>query len=298
MRLLAVCAVAFAFGFLGSMPLAGPIAVMVVSRAARRAFGEALHLGLGAAAAEAVYAGVALWGFATLLARHPDVVPLSHGVTAVVLGILGARFAVWKPRPRKDRHERRAGTLVVGFTVSAINPTLFVTWSAAVAFLFSKGLAKGLDASSWPAAVLFGLSAGAGVGAWFAVLVAGLRRLEGKLPERVLTWTIRGLGVVLVGLGVWSGVQLIAWLGGEHARTAGEHRLLASDAYGGFRAARSGDRRRRRPRDRAGRHDQTRHRPDDAALRPRNRLQRSTPRRAHRAAVRSREDLQSAWIVR
>jgi threonine/homoserine/homoserine lactone efflux protein len=215
MRLLVVCAVAFAFGFIGSIPLAGPISVMVVSRAAQKKFGEALQLGLGAALAEAVYAGLALWGFTTLLARHPAVVPVSHGVTAVVLSVLGVRFALWKPKSRRDRHERRAGTWVVGFTVSALNPTLLLTWGAAAAFIFSKGLATGLDASSWPTALLFGLSAGAGVAAWFVVLVAVLRRLRGKLPDRVLTWTIRVLGVALLGLGAWSAVQLVGWLRGD-----------------------------------------------------------------------------------
>jgi threonine/homoserine/homoserine lactone efflux protein len=212
MRLVAMCAVALVFGFVGSMPLAGPIAVMVVSRAARKKFDEALHLGLGGAVAEAVYAGVALWGYTTLLARHPAVDPVSHGVTAVVLGVLGVRFAVWKHRPHEDRHEKKAGTLLVGFGVSAINPTLLVTWGAAVAFIYSKGLGAGRDASSWWAPPLFGASAGAGVALWLWVLVAVLRKLEGKLPERALTWTVRGLGVALVGLGVWSGVELVEWL--------------------------------------------------------------------------------------
>jgi threonine/homoserine/homoserine lactone efflux protein len=213
MRLLAVCAVAFAFGFIGSMPLAGPISVMVVSLAARKKLTEALHVGLGAAVAEAGYAGLALWGFTTLLGRHPAVGPISHGVTAVMLSALGVRFALWKPRAQPDRHERRAGTWIVGFTVSALNPALLVTWGTAVAFLFSKGLARGVDPSSWPAAVLFGLSAGAGVAAWFVVLVGVLRRLEGKLPDRVLAWAVRVLGVALVGLGAWSAVQFAAWLG-------------------------------------------------------------------------------------
>lgn len=216
MRVVAMCVVALVFGFVGSMPLAGPIAVMVVSRAARRKFDEALHIGLGAAVAEAAYAGVALWGYTTLLARHPAVEPVSHGVTAVVLGVLGARFAVWKCKPKKDRHEKKAGTFLAGFGISAINPTLLVTWGAAVAFLFSKGLGAGPDASSWWVPILFGVSAGAGVAGWFWVLVAVLRKLEGKLPERALTWTVRGLGIALVGLGVWSGVQLVEWLAGEH----------------------------------------------------------------------------------
>lgn len=215
MRLLAVCAVALVFGFVGSMPLAGPISVMVVARAARKRFGEALHVGLGAAAAEAIYAGVAFFGFTTILARHPVVVPVSHGITAVVLIALGARFAFWKLKETKEK-KRRAGTALVGFTLSAVNPTLLVTWTAAVAFLYSKGLG---EVSLW-AAIPFGICAGVGVGGWFAVLVALLRKFEGRMPRRALTWVVRTLGVALAGLGVWSGVQLVRWIGGDRQTPA------------------------------------------------------------------------------
>jgi threonine/homoserine/homoserine lactone efflux protein len=208
MRLLATCLIAVAFGFFGSMPLAGPIAVMVFSRASRRRYAEALQIGLGAAAAEGLYAGLAFWSFTSLLARHPLVVPVSRGVTAVVLSALGIRFALWKEREKKDLQDRRAGTSLVGFSLSAINPTLLVTWSAAVAFLYSKGL----GGSSALAALPFGLCAAAGIGTWFAILVAILRKFEGKLPLSLLTWTIRVLGVALLGLGLWSAIQLVQWL--------------------------------------------------------------------------------------
>ncbi len=105
----AACLIALAFGYLGSMPLTGPIAVMEVSRAARRQFSEALRIGLGAALAEAMYAGVAFLGYTTLLARHPMLLPVSHGVTAVVLTVLGIRFAVWKPTKDKGEREHKAG---------------------------------------------------------------------------------------------------------------------------------------------------------------------------------------------
>ena len=225
MHLLAVCLIALGFGFFGSMPLAGPIAVMVFSRASHRRYEEALHIGLGAAVAEGIYAAVAFWSFTSLLASHPLIVPVSRGVTAVVLSAFGVRFALWKQHDTKDKYERRAGTSLVGFSLSAINPTLLVTWSAAVALLYSKGL----GVSSPLAAIPFGVSAAVGIGAWFAILVAILRKFEGKLPVAVLTWTIRALGVGLVGLGVWSGVQLVQWLEGDRGTPARGAVSLCSD---------------------------------------------------------------------
>jgi threonine/homoserine/homoserine lactone efflux protein len=215
MRLLAVCAVALVFGFVGSMPLAGPISVLVVARAAQKQFREARHVAFGAAAAEAIYAGIAFFGFTTILARHPIVVPVSHGVTAIVLVALGVRFAFWKLKEKKEK-THHAGKALVGFTLSAVNPTLLVTWTAAVAFLYSKGLG---GVKEW-GAIPFGICAGVGVAAWFAVLVALLSKYEGKMPRRMLTWVVRTLGVALVGLGVWSGVQLVKWIGGDRRTPA------------------------------------------------------------------------------
>lgn len=212
MRLVAVCVMALVFGFVGSMPLAGPIAILVLSRATQSRFGEALRIGLGAAVAEALYAGFSFWGFTTFLGRHAIVVPISHGVTAVVLAALGVRFMFWKADTKPREPKSGAGTLFFGFSISAINPTLLLTWSAAVAFLSSYGL----KAASPLYAAPFGLAAGAGIAGWFALLVALLRKYRGKVPEKALTWIVRMLGMILGLLGVGSGVRLVKWLAGHH----------------------------------------------------------------------------------
>jgi threonine/homoserine/homoserine lactone efflux protein len=208
MGVFAACLVAFAFGFVGSIPLAGPIAVLMLSRAAQRHFGEAFRVGLGASIAEGMYAGIAFWGFSTFLARDRLVEPISHAAATLVLSGLGVAFMFWKPSEKKDRRENTAGTVLLGFSVSALNPTLIITWSAAVAFLYSKGLGR----LSPLAAVPFGASASVGIAAEIACLITLLRRYHGKVPQRVMTWVIRAMGLFLLVLGVGSGVQLWRWI--------------------------------------------------------------------------------------
>jgi threonine/homoserine/homoserine lactone efflux protein len=209
MQLIAICVVALVFGFVGSMPLAGPIAIMAVARASRGRYTEALRVGLGAAAAEGLYAAIAFWGFTTFLADHAIVAPISRAVTAVVLSAIGARFVFWKPTAGKDSQESKAGTALLGFSVSAINPTLLLTWSAAVAELYSHGLG---DVSS-AYAIPFGLCAATGIGAWFITLTVLFKRFGGNLPRAAITWIIRSMGLVLVLLGLWSAVKLVRSLG-------------------------------------------------------------------------------------
>jgi threonine/homoserine/homoserine lactone efflux protein len=209
MRLLAVCVSAFVLGFVGSVPLAGPVAVMVLSRAAQGRYREALRIGLGASVAEGLYAGAAFWGFTTLLSRNALVVPVSRGAAAIVLLALGVRFMFWRPASKDDSRENKAGTALLGFTVSALNPTLFITWSAAAAIVHSGS--DGPGSHTQLDAVPFGAAAAAGIAAWFFVLVALVRRYEGSLPRNALAWAVRALGLCLVALGVWSAVRLGAW---------------------------------------------------------------------------------------
>jgi threonine/homoserine/homoserine lactone efflux protein len=205
MRVIAICVMALVFGFIGSMPLAGPISILAVSRATRGRYGEAIRIGIGAAVAEGIYAGFAFWSYTTFLARHAIVVPISHGATALVLVAVGVRFAFWKVPDAKETPENKAGNALLGFSMAAINPTLMLTWSAAVAFLYSRGLNEPSAAYAIP----FGIFATLGVSAWFVLLTALLRRFGGKLPSNALKWIVRGMGLVLVALGVWSGVQLV-----------------------------------------------------------------------------------------
>jgi threonine/homoserine/homoserine lactone efflux protein len=204
LTLVVVCVVAAAFGFFGSVPLAGPIAVMVVARAARKRFGEARRIAIGAALAEGLYAGAAFFGYTFLLGRRAEVVPISRGATALVLLVLGGYFLSWRHRDGKDTRENKVGTAILGFTVSAVNPTLLLTWSAAVALLYSKGLrAPAADAAP------FGVCAAGGVAGWFSALVAIMRKYEHRLPDEALTWIVRAMGLMLVGLAAWSAVDFV-----------------------------------------------------------------------------------------
>ncbi len=207
MNTLLTSLVALAFGFIGSMPLTGPVAVMVFSTSVQKQYGMALRIGLGAALAEALYAAVAFWGFTRFLAHHPQVLPISHAVSAGVLAVLGVYFARWKPGA-PDARPRRQWSLrgwMLGFSVSVLNPTLLATWSAAVAFLYSRQLVSFSPLGALP----FGLAAGAGVAAWEVLLVGLLRRYEQRFPRHVLTWVVRGMGLLLIILALVTGVELV-----------------------------------------------------------------------------------------
>ncbi len=165
---------------------------------------------LGAAVAEGGYAFLAFWGFATFLARYPLVLPVSHGVTAAILIALGVRFlfffrAAESTGKEDDTHAAR---FWVGFSISALNPTLLATWGAVTTFLYARQLVRFSGALAIP----FGVFAAAGVALWGATTVAVLKKFRHNIPSRAITWTVRAMGLAMIGVGVWSAVALAKYV--------------------------------------------------------------------------------------
>jgi threonine/homoserine/homoserine lactone efflux protein len=218
MSLLFVSLAALVCSFVGSLPLAGPIALLVVSNGVSGRHKEALRIALGAAMAEGIYAFLAFWGFATFLARYKLVLPISHGVTAVIFLALGGRFLFFKAKTEEQKPpgDEKAGRFWLGFSISALNPTLLATWGAVTTFLYSKQLVRFTGLLAVP----FGACAAAGIALWGLMTVALLKRYRHAVPNGVITWVVRGMGVVLICGAVWSGVELARYVASAVAERA------------------------------------------------------------------------------
>lgn len=111
--------------FIASMPVAGPVAALVVRHALEGRPRSALMLGLGTGLAEGLYAFLALWGFTTFLSDYPIVIPISKVVAALILVGLGIWFTRFVP------HTPHAPD-VVDPPVHAEEPALLQTGASAI----------------------------------------------------------------------------------------------------------------------------------------------------------------------
>ena len=183
--------------FVGSIPVAGPLAVLIVDRAVSGRRVEGLFVAFGGAAAEALYAfGVALL-FPLLLGLSDTIVFVSRIAGAVLIACVGLLLCIRPDVPRRAGGQRRKGSFVTGLALSGLNPTLIATWTVVVATLNSHGL-LGRSAA---AAVAFGLGVGAGVAGWFALLVSLSHAAKDLFDGPRRKQTIRILGLVLVCAG-------------------------------------------------------------------------------------------------
>jgi threonine/homoserine/homoserine lactone efflux protein len=201
-------------GFLGSMPIAGPIAVVVVSKGLENKTRAGICIAAGAAAAESAYAFMAFWGLTSVLNRFPVILRASRLFGCALLIGLGFYFIFRKPKnaaPPKEQEER-AGyrNVLFGLSVTAANPTLIVTWTAAVSAAHSTGIlrVRALDAFPFAAGVAVGI-----VG-WFALLLWLLSHFRSKVNPSTVDRVIRGMGVLLIVLGVAFAIRVIV---GWHA---------------------------------------------------------------------------------
>lgn len=201
--LFAAAALGFAFGFAGSIPIAGPVALLVARHGLEDRARSALFLASGAALAEGAYAYMAFRGFSEFLTRYAWIEPASRIAAAVILTGLGLRFA---RGPNADAITRvpldpRAGnkrSFLLGVTLIALNPVLIASWTAVVTVLYSLGLVRFDPGAALP----FSLGACAGITVWFATLLGLLQRFRRRISRDALDRFIRGMGVLLILLGL------------------------------------------------------------------------------------------------
>lgn len=185
------------------MPVAGPIAILVFERGLEGRRRDGIYIACGAAIAESVYAYLAFWGFSALLVQYAWIALASRIAAAIILtgiGVYCYRLHLSDRERSKVRakHRQSKGSFFLGFTVTAINPTLLATWGATVTTLYSLQIVH-FDASE---ALPFSIGSCAGIVSWFLTLMYFMRRLEHRFSTRSIDRLIHGIGVALIVVGL------------------------------------------------------------------------------------------------
>jgi threonine/homoserine/homoserine lactone efflux protein len=200
----------FVFGWLGSVPVAGPISALVVTRGIEGRMRAGLFIALGGGIAEAFYAFLAFWGFSTYLIQYPVIVPISRAGGAIVLVALGISFLV---KPSKERSVDYAprdsawSSFALGAWLCLINPTLIATWSAVVTTLYST---EAIDFES-SQALPFAVGCGLGIAGWYFVVLWLIHRYRERFSRAILAKVVRVIGALLLVLAAWFAVRFVQY---------------------------------------------------------------------------------------
>jgi threonine/homoserine/homoserine lactone efflux protein len=196
--------VAFLFGFITSIPPAGPIAALLIRQSAEGEHQHALRIGIGAALVECGFATLAASALWLVAAQTALLHQIGFIIAALLFPIVGMRLLLWRPQLVIGPRGNKNGGLWLGASVAALNPAPLVGWGTFIALLHSGHIAV-----EGPLIPLFGLAGGAGVLSWNVLLVGLLKRHLGRLPRHLMTTFVRCVGCLLLGIGLWSALSAL-----------------------------------------------------------------------------------------
>lgn len=144
-------------GFIYSMPIAGPISIIIISRAFQGKLRFCLRTALGAALVESMFVFIIVFGITAFYEVYQPVLPYFLFIGATFVVFVGLKIIKQKTDLHSletntiitDKDENRGG-LRSGIVINLTNPTLFMGWFIAsfvtLSFVSSIGLnIGGLD---------------------------------------------------------------------------------------------------------------------------------------------------------
>ncbi len=148
--LLTISLVGLVVGFIFSIPVAGPVSILITSHAIKGEMHFALVTALGAAIIDFLYCFIAVFGFTHLYILYRPIIPYTLLIGTIFLVFLGYRIMHMKldleaaePDPSKPRLRKR-GRFLTGLMVNFLNPSLFFGWLTSsfvvMSFVASLGL--------------------------------------------------------------------------------------------------------------------------------------------------------------
>jgi threonine/homoserine/homoserine lactone efflux protein len=187
----------FLIGFVVALGV-GPITLLVVRRtlAHDRVYG--LASGLGVAAADGSYGGIAAFGLTAITAVLVGARPALALIGGAFLVWLGVRTILAPPADHVAEVRERpglAGAALSIYGLTMTNPMTILSFGAIFAGL-------GLAGRSADEAALLTIGVFLGSMLWWVVLTTALAAFRARLTPRVLGAITRASGVLLVGFGI------------------------------------------------------------------------------------------------
>ena len=149
--ILTVALIGFFAGFVFSMPVAGPVSIIITSNALKGNKTYCVRTAAGASAVEFFYVFAAIFGITTLYSSYESAIPylLIFGSVVIVfiaIKILRTKLDIENIDETKIKKKpKTTGGFRTGAILNITNPSLFISWLAASFMLFSFASSIGLN---------------------------------------------------------------------------------------------------------------------------------------------------------
>src|SRR6266567_4216253 len=203
----------FASGFLVSIPV-GPINISIVNEGARRGFGWAFLIGLGATIMEVIYCAIAFAGFTPLFDSRV-VKATMELVSFLLMMFLGVKYLLAHSLPATSKsietveHRFHPHTAFwTGFVRCLGNPNVLLFWITISATFISHEWME--DTWQSKGACLLGVALGSLL--WFTLLSYLVSRGHGKFSTNTLLRMSQFSGGSALVVAIVTGVELVRLL--------------------------------------------------------------------------------------
>ncbi len=202
--------IGFLMGFLGAIPIAGPVSALVLHHGLKLQIGRGIALAAGAALAEAIYVFMAFQGFNLIFTAYPQLDLISKWVGSLILISLGFYFLFQKHSKTTvidpgQRNEKKRNSFFFGFTVSVLNPTLMVTWTTLIASIHAYHWFEYNKVNS----ISFSTGVAIGIVSWFLLMLIMIRKLAFSFEARLVSQILKLIGMALVITGIYGILRAI-----------------------------------------------------------------------------------------
>lgn len=135
--LITMCIAGFLTGFIFSMPIAGPVSIIITSNALKGRKRYCNLFNAGASLGDFIYVFIAVFGLTKLYSFYKPVIPYIFSFGSLLLIFLG--FKIFRTKIDIDHLEEKVhisgkiknkerGAFYTGFMINFLNPTLFIGW--------------------------------------------------------------------------------------------------------------------------------------------------------------------------
>lgn len=177
----------------------GPVGVLCMRRTLTKGKLSGLFSGLGAASADALYAGITGFGLSFISDALLDYRRWIEVVGGVILVIIGAKAFRSKPLSDEDAPPKRrlVSDFVTTFMLTFTNPATILSFAA---FFAGLGLASSINSAELATAVVAGVFCGSAL--WWFTLSEIMGFLRQKNPQALLLKINKISGIVLIVFGI------------------------------------------------------------------------------------------------
>jgi threonine/homoserine/homoserine lactone efflux protein len=122
-------------GFIFSMPIAGPVSILITSNALKGRLRYCILVSIGASIADFIYVFIAVFGLTKLYSFYKPAIPYIFAVGSILFFYLGYRIKSTKidienledkSHLTKKIQKKEKGAFYTGFMINFLNPTLFI----------------------------------------------------------------------------------------------------------------------------------------------------------------------------